>query len=73
MAANLKGHLLLMHGTADLNAPFSATIQMIGALMQAGKPYDLLVLPEQTHRPDADSTMYATDAQERYLVDHLKP
>jgi dipeptidyl aminopeptidase/acylaminoacyl peptidase len=73
LAGKLKGHLLLMHGTADLNAPFTATIQMIDALVEAGKPYDLIVLPEQTHRPEGRSVMYSMDAQKRYLVDHLKP
>jgi dipeptidyl-peptidase-4 len=73
LAGKLKGHLLLIHGTSDLNAPFSATIQMIDALVQAGKPYDLIVLPEQTHRPEGPSKMYSMDAHKRYLVDHLKP
>ena len=41
------GHLLLIHGTSDVNAPLSATVQMIEALIKAGKPYDLVLLPGQ--------------------------
>ena len=73
MARNLKGHLLLIHGTADLNVLFSATIQMIDALVRAGKPYDLVVLLEQNHRAEGPSVTYMMEAQKRYLVEHLKP
>ena len=31
--------LLLIHGTSEVNAPLTATIQMIDALMKAGKPF----------------------------------
>ncbi len=48
LAANLKGKLLLIHGTSDVNAPFPATMKMVEALVRAGT-YDLIVLPEQSH------------------------
>ena len=71
MAANLKGHLLLIHGTSDVNAPFAETIRMIDALERAGKPYDLVLLPEQGHA--AQNSIYSLQAVKRYLVEHLKP
>jgi dipeptidyl aminopeptidase/acylaminoacyl peptidase len=73
LAGNLKGHLLLIHGTSDLNAPFSATVQLIDALVKAGKPYDLIVLPEQNHSISGQSAVYAGQALRRYLNEHLKP
>jgi dipeptidyl aminopeptidase/acylaminoacyl peptidase len=69
MAGRLKGHLLLIHGTSDVNVPFAATMQMIDALERAGKPYDLVVLPDQGHVP----TAYYEEALKGYLVEHLNP
>lgn len=73
IAGNLKGHLLLIHGTSDVNAPLTATIQMIDALIRTGKPYDLVLLPDQDHAPSGPSAAYYMQAQKRYLVEHLKP
>jgi dipeptidyl-peptidase-4 len=73
IAGNLEGHLLLIHGTSDLNAPLTATLQMIQALIEAGKPYDLVLLPGQDHMPAGQSAAYLMQAEKRYLVEHLKP
>ena len=73
IAGNLKGHLLLIHGTSDVNTPLTATIQMIDAFIRAGKPYDLVLLPDQDHAPSGPSATYYMRAQKRYLVEHLKP
>ncbi len=70
LAGNLKGKLLLIHGTSDAAVPFSQTIKMVAALIQAGKPYDLIVLPEQGH---AFAGGYEQEAIRRYLKEHLKP
>ncbi|HST59770.1 MAG TPA: DPP IV N-terminal domain-containing protein, partial [Longimicrobium sp.] len=43
LAARLAGPLKIMHGTSDVNAPFSTTMRMIGALIAADRPYELLV------------------------------
>src|SRR5262249_55475627 len=73
IAGNLKEHLLLIHGTSDVNAPLTATIQMIDALIRAGKPYDLVLLPDQEHAPSGPYAAYYMQAQKRYLVQHLNP
>jgi dipeptidyl aminopeptidase/acylaminoacyl peptidase len=73
IAGNLKGHLLLIHGTSDVNAPLTATMQMIDALIKAGKPYDLVLLPDQDHVPSGPYAAYYMQAQKRYLVQHLNP
>jgi dipeptidyl aminopeptidase/acylaminoacyl peptidase len=73
LAGNLKGHLLLIHRTSALNAPLSATVQLIDAFVKAGKPYDLILLPEQNHSINGQSAVYAGPAVRRYLIEHLKP
>jgi dipeptidyl aminopeptidase/acylaminoacyl peptidase len=73
LVANLKGKLLLVHGTSDVNATFSATMKMVDALMQADKPYDLIVFPESTHGLTGRARSYWLDAARRYFVEHLQP
>ncbi|MFC4763568.1 S9 family peptidase [Dyella koreensis] len=61
IAANLRGTLRLMHGTADVNAPFSTTLRMIDALIKAGKRFELLVMPGETHSPEDQARRYYYD------------
>ncbi len=77
MASNLKGKLLLIIGTSDINGPhFAETMKMVEAFIRAGKPYDLLVFPEQPH-PTSKWTpvsfRYMQEAIRRYFQEHLKP
>jgi dipeptidyl-peptidase-4 len=48
-AKNLKGHLLLAHGTMDTNVPPYQTMLIADALIKANKDFDLLLLPNQNH------------------------
>ncbi len=48
-AANLRGALLLVHGTSDDNVHFQNSIQMIEALIKAGKQFRLMIYPNKTH------------------------
>jgi dipeptidyl aminopeptidase/acylaminoacyl peptidase len=74
LADQLKGKLLLTHGTSDVNVPFSHTMRMIEALIRAGKSYDLLVLPGQGHDVAEESMAgYEMEAIRRYFQEHLKP
>ena len=43
-------------------------MKMVDALIQAGKPYDLIVLPEEGHDP---RTRYRMDSVRRYFQEHL--
>jgi dipeptidyl aminopeptidase/acylaminoacyl peptidase len=49
IAKNLKGHLLLAHGTIDDNVPPYNTLLVVDALIKANKDFDLLLLPNQHH------------------------
>jgi dipeptidyl-peptidase-4 len=47
--ANLHGALMLAHGTGDDNVHFQNSMQMIDALIKAGKPFRLMIYPNKTH------------------------
>ena len=49
LAANLKGKLLLAHGTTDDNVPPYNTLLVVDALIRANKDFDLLLLPNRRH------------------------
>ena len=49
IAKNLKGHLLLAHGTLDDNVPPYNTLLVVDALIKANKDFDLLLLPNRRH------------------------
>jgi dipeptidyl aminopeptidase/acylaminoacyl peptidase len=72
LASKLKGKLLIIHGTSDVNAPFAATIKMLSAFVAAGKYVDLIVLPEETHALRGNP-LYWIDATRRYFSEHLRP
>ncbi len=48
-AKNLKGHLLLAHGTTDTNVPPYNTLLVINELIKANKDFDLIMLPNRGH------------------------
>jgi dipeptidyl-peptidase 4 len=48
-ADKLHGSLLLVHGTSDDNVHFQNSIQMINALIGAGKQFRLMIYPNKTH------------------------
>jgi dipeptidyl-peptidase-4 len=48
-ADKLHGAILLVHGTSDDNVHFQNSIQMIDALIKAGKQFRLMIYPNKTH------------------------
>jgi dipeptidyl-peptidase-4 len=48
-AKNLKGKLLLAHGTMDNNVPPYNTLLVVNELIRANKDFDLILLPNRTH------------------------
>ncbi len=48
-AKDLKGRLLLVHGTGDDNVHLGNSIQFIQKLIDADLPYDLQLYPRKTH------------------------
>jgi dipeptidyl aminopeptidase/acylaminoacyl peptidase len=70
VAKNLKGHLLLAHGTLDNNVPPYNTLLVVDALVKANKDFDLLLLPNQRHGY-GDASNYMTRRRWDYFVRHL--
>jgi dipeptidyl aminopeptidase/acylaminoacyl peptidase len=48
-AKNLKGKLLLAHGTTDSNVPPYNTLLVVNELIRANKDFDLILLPNRAH------------------------
>jgi dipeptidyl aminopeptidase/acylaminoacyl peptidase len=69
-AKNLKGHLLLAHGTMDDNVPPNNTLIVVDALIKANKDFDLLMIPNAAHGYGAAS-QYMTRRRWDYFVRYL--
>lgn len=70
LAKNLKGKLLLAHGTMDNNVPPTNTLLVVDALIKANKDFDLLMLPNQPHGYGNESN-YMTRRRWDYFVKNL--
>jgi len=66
-AKDLKGRLLLYYGTADNNVHPANSLQLIQALQNAGKSFDLQVGPDRGH------TAVNQDRMMEFFLDALKP
>ncbi|MCF7803798.1 MAG: DPP IV N-terminal domain-containing protein [Candidatus Marinimicrobia bacterium] len=71
-ANDLSGKLLLVHGTADDNVHFQNSVQMIDALIAAGKDFDLMIYPQQQHgiSPTKDR-IHLYEKMTRFIEEHL--
>jgi dipeptidyl-peptidase-4 len=69
-AKNLKGHLLLAHGTMDDNVPPANTLLVVDALIKANKDFDLLMIPNAKHGY-AEAGQYMARRRWDYFVRYL--
>ncbi|WP_264785151.1 S9 family peptidase, partial [Gluconobacter cerinus] len=72
-ADGLKRPLLVMHGLTDDNVYFENTMKLTQALLKAGKPYDLLLLPGTHMLPDPLLRARVSQRRAEFLGDALKP
>ncbi len=49
-AGQLKGKLLVVHGSGDDNVHYQGTEELINALVAANKPFTMMVYPNRSHR-----------------------
>ena len=70
LAKNLKGHLLLAHGTMDDNVPPANTLLVVDALIKANKDFDLVLFPNAHHGYGADAS-YMMRRRWDYFVRYL--
>ncbi|PYQ92923.1 MAG: S9 family peptidase, partial [Acidobacteria bacterium] len=69
IAKNLKGKLLLAHGTMDANVPPNNTLLVVDELIKANKDFDLLMLPNRGHGFGNEG--YMVRRRWDYFVRHL--
>jgi dipeptidyl-peptidase-4 len=53
-ASKLRGKLLVIHGMIDENVHFRHTARMMQAFIDAGKPFDTLLYPNERHMPRSE-------------------
>ncbi|MCZ6870799.1 MAG: prolyl oligopeptidase family serine peptidase, partial [Gammaproteobacteria bacterium] len=70
LAKHLQGKLLIIHGTADRFVPIGHTMRLVKAFIEAGKPIDLLIMPDEPHGSPGIFG-YGRDAMLRYFCEHL--
>ena len=68
-AKNLKGKLLLAHGTMDANVPVYSTLLVVDALIAANKDFDLILFPNRGH--GFGNEPYMVRRRWDYFVEHL--
>ena len=75
VAKNLRGKLLLAHGTTDTNVPPDNTMLVIDELIKANRDFDLLLLPNRGHGFATEPYMIRRrwDYFVRYLMDAEPP
>ena len=69
LAENLRGKLLIAHGTLDDNVPPSNTMLVVDALIAANKDFDLILFPNRRH--GFGNEPYMMRRRWDYFVRHL--
>jgi len=69
LAKNLKGKLLLAHGTMDGNVPMYNTLLVVNELIAANKDFDLILFPNRSH--GFGNEPYMMRRRWDYFVKHL--
>lgn len=69
LAKNLKGKLLLAHGTMDGNVPMYNTLLVVNELIAANKDFDLILFPNRGH--GFGNEPYMMRRRWDYFVKHL--
>ncbi|QDA61452.1 S9 family peptidase [Hymenobacter jejuensis] len=74
-AQNLRGHLLLIHGTGDDNVHYNNAEQMINALIANNKPFQLMAYPNRTHSisEGEGTSRHLATTYTQFLKEHCPP
>ncbi|MEK7728197.1 MAG: prolyl oligopeptidase family serine peptidase, partial [candidate division KSB1 bacterium] len=72
-AAQLKGNLLLVHGTGDDNVHFQNSETLINAMVKANRPFTMMAYPNRSHGifEGAGTTRHLYELLTRYLKEHV--
>jgi dipeptidyl-peptidase-4 len=72
-ADKLHGALMMAHGTGDDNVHFQNSVQMIDALIKAGKQFRLMIYPNKTHSISGkDARVHLFEMIENHFESQLK-
>ena len=74
-AGNLKGKLLIVHGTGDDNVHYQGTEALVNALVAANKPFTIMPYPNRSHgiSEGPGTTKHLYTLLTRYLNENLQP
>jgi dipeptidyl-peptidase-4 len=74
-AHQLKGNLLLIHGTGDDNCHYQTMELLINELVRLDKPFAMMAYPNRTHaiREGKNTTLHLRRLMTAYLEQHLPP
>lgn len=72
-AANLRGDLLVVHGTGDDNVHYQGTERLINALVAADRPFTMMAYPNRSHCicEGPGTRLHLYGLLTRYLESHL--
>jgi dipeptidyl-peptidase-4 len=71
-AENLKGKLLIIHGTADDNVHFQNTIRMVSKLQELDKQFQLMIYPGKLHGiHGADARIHLYTLMTNFILNNL--
>ena len=74
-AKNLRGNLLLVHGTGDDNVHYQGTERLINELILHNKPFTMMAYPNRSHsiREGENTTLHLRSLLTRYLMENMPP
>jgi dipeptidyl-peptidase-4 len=74
-AGQLKGRLLIVHGTGDDNVHYQGTEELINALVAANKPFSMMAYPNRSHGiyEGPGTTRHLYELLTRFLTENLPP
>lgn len=74
-AKNLKGKLLLIHGTGDDNVHYQGSELLINELVKHNKLFQMFAYPNRSHGiyEGAGTTMHLFNTMTNFLLNNLKP
>ena len=74
-AKNLKGNLLLIHGTGDDNCHYQTTEMLVDELIAHNKQFSLMVYPNRSHSISEreNTTRHLRELMTNFLMQHLPP